>query len=147
MAKRRTLGLMPLRVSLLSALCVLGVSTASAASSQASYNYDEAKVGTYTLPDPLVLNSGRRVTDAATWQKQRRPELLEIFSREVYGRTPGGRPASMHWAVTSEDRNALGGKAVRKEVTIWFTEKKEGPKMHLLIYQPPGKAGAHQPWP
>jgi hypothetical protein len=53
----------------------------------------------------------------------------------------------MHWAVTSVDRAALGGRAVRKEVTVWFTERKDGPKMHLLIYQPPGAAGAHAPWP
>jgi hypothetical protein len=53
----------------------------------------------------------------------------------------------MHWAVTSVDRAALGGKAVRKEVTVWFTERKDGPKMHLLVYQPAGAAGAHGPWP
>ncbi|MES2693376.1 MAG: acetylxylan esterase [Verrucomicrobiota bacterium] len=139
---------MPLRLSLLS-FCLAGASLgfAAAVPGHADSNYDEAKVLPYTLPDPLVLNNGKRVTDAATWGKQRRPELLEIFAREVYGRTPAGRPAKMHWAVTSEDRAALGGKAVRKEITVWFTEKKDGPKMHILIYQPPGKAGAHVPWP
>lgn len=110
-------------------------------------NYDEAKVPAYSLPDPLVADDGSRVADAAMWQKKRRVELLEHFAREVYGRTPGGRPEKMHWAVTSEDRAALGGKAVRKEVTVWFTENKAGPKMHLLIYQPVGAAGAHAPWP
>jgi hypothetical protein len=53
----------------------------------------------------------------------------------------------MHWAITSIDRAALGGKAVRKELTVWFTENTNGPKMHLLIYQPAGLAGAHAPWP
>lgn len=99
-------------------------------------NYDESKVPSYTLPDPLVLNNGKPVRDAAMWRSQRRPELLELFAREVYGRTPAGRPAKMHWAVTSLDRAALGGKAVRKEVTIWFTESKSGPRMQLLLYQP-----------
>ncbi len=75
-------------------------------------NYDEAKVPKYVLPDPLVAQDGTRVTDVATWRAKRRPELLELFSREMYGRTPGGRPAGMHWAVTAEDRAALGGKAV-----------------------------------
>ena len=51
----------------------------------------------------------------------------------------------MHWEVTSVDRAALGGKAVRKELTIWFTVKKDGPKMHLLVYQPIG-AGAIGSW-
>jgi hypothetical protein len=111
------------------------------------YNYDESAVRPYTLPNPLVLNDGTPVRDVATWQARRRPELLELFAREVYGRTPAGRPDKMHWAVTSVDRAALGGKAVRKQVTVWFTEKKDGPKMHLLIYQPAGRVGAHAPWP
>ncbi len=110
-------------------------------------NSDEKAVRPYTLPDPLIRNNGTRVRDVAEWRTQRRPELLELFAREVYGRTPAGRPEKMHWAVTSVDRAALGGKAVRKEITIWFTEKKDGPKIHLLIYQPAGAAGAHAPWP
>ena len=137
---------MPLRFSLL-----LLVSTplvfAASAPGPAGFNYEESKVAPYTLPDPLVLADGTRVREAETWRTKRRPELLELFAREVYGRTPSGRPPQMHWAVTAEDRAALGGKAVRKEVTIWFTERKDGPKMHLLVYQPAGNAGAHRPWP
>jgi hypothetical protein len=110
-------------------------------------NTDETKVPPYTLPDPLVCADGSAVRDAATWRAKRRPELLEVFSREVYGRTPARRPEKMHWAVTSVERSALAGKAVRKEITLWFTDKKDGPQMHLLIYQPAGAAGAHAPWP
>jgi hypothetical protein len=120
---------------------------AASAADKIPANYDEGKVPAYTLPDALVLKNGKRVTDAATWKNQRRPELLDLFSREVYGRTPAGRTEKMHWAVTSVDRAALGGKAVRKEITVWFTEKKDGPKMHLLVYQPPGAPESHAPWP
>lgn len=98
---------------------------------------DETKVPPYTLPDPLLLNDGRRVTDTVTWRTQRRAELLELFSAHEYGRTPGGRPAAMHWEVAVA-RDALGGRATRKQVTIWFTERRDGPQMHLLIYQPNG---------
>lgn len=109
---------------------------------------DEEKVPPYTLPDPLVCTDGTTVRDAATWQRKRRPELLELFAREVYGRTPATPAASRVRAqVTSVDRGALAGKAVRKEVTIWFTDKKDGPQIHLLIYQPPGEPRAHAPWP
>src|SRR5205814_528924 len=125
---------------------LVGMSAAVAAE-RPGFNYDENAVRPYTLPDPLILNDGSPVRDANTWRTKRRPELLEIFSREVYGRTPAGRPEKMHWTVTSTDRAALGGKAVRKEITIWFTEKNDGPRMHLLVYQPPGAAGAHAPWP
>lgn len=99
---------------------------------------DESKVPPYSLPDPLVLADGALVLDAATWRARRRPELLELFAREVYGRTPAGRPAAMRAEVTSVDRTALGGKATRKEVTLWFTGKTDGPRLHLLIYLPNG---------
>ena len=97
---------------------------------------DETKVPPYTLPDPLICTDGTKVRSVEEWRAKRRPELLELFSREVYGRTPGGRPSEMHWKVTSLDRTALGGKATRKEVTVWFTQSDEGPKMQILIYQP-----------
>ncbi len=134
---------MPLR----SLWSVLFATSVAFAANTPGFNYDEAKVPAYTLPDPLVLENGTPVRDATMWRTQRRPELLELFAREVYGRTPGGRPAGMHWETTSVDRAALGGKAVRKEITVWFTAKKEGPKMHLLTYQPAGAAGTHAPWP
>jgi hypothetical protein len=128
------------------ALIFLSAAAASLAAERFVANYEEARVPSYALPDPLVCADGTAVRDRATWQKKRRPELLELFTREVYGRAPGGRPQKMHWAVTSIDRGALGGKAVRKEVTIWFTEKKDGPQMHLLLYQPV-QANRSQPAP
>ena len=122
----------------------LTVLTTLAAHAAAPPNYDESKVGSLPLPDPLRCEDGTRVRDAATWRAKRRPELLEIFSREVHGRTPAGRPKDMHWKVTSIDRQALGGKATRKEVTVWFTAGEAGPKMAILIYQPNGNGA---PWP
>jgi hypothetical protein len=106
-------------------------------------NYDEAKVPKYTLPDPLVLADGTPVKDAKTWTTKRRPEILQLFQTHVYGRSPG-RPKGMTFEVTSIDKKALGGKAVRKEVAVYFTGKKDGPKMDILIYLP---AGAKKPVP
>jgi hypothetical protein len=122
-------------------LSLLAASAALFAAAPASpINYDEAKVGTYTLPDPLRTDAGEPVRDSADWRARRRPELLELFAREVYGRTPSGRPTAMHWEITSIDRAALGGKAVRKEITLWFTAGKSGPHLDLLVYQPAGAA-------
>src|SRR5581483_11066357 len=98
-------------------------------------NYDEAKVPKYTLPDPLVLRNGQPVKNAKTWMEKRRPELLELFRSEMYGRRPG-KPAHMTFELEAIDKQALGGKAIRKEVTVYFAGKKDGPKMHLLIYLP-----------
>lgn len=126
------------------ALPLLAAPGADAQPKKFAPNYDEAKVPKYTLPDPLVMQDGTRVTDAETWTKKRRPEILRLFETEVYGRTPGGRPKGMTWEVTSVEKNALGGKAVRKEVSVYFTGKKDGPKMDLLLYLP---AGAGKPVP
>ena len=78
----------PLRVAL-ACLSALTLSTALIGTGAAStpkpppavvagipVNYDEAKVGTYTLPDALVLNNGKPVRDAKTWTKKRRPEIV-----------------------------------------------------------------------
>ena len=121
--------------------CLLLAPGLRAAAPAIPINYDEAKVPPYTLPDPLVAADGTPVRDAADWRARRRPELLELFAREVHGRTPGGRPAGMHWEVTGVERAALGGKAVRKEVTLWFTARRDGPRMHLLLYLPAGARG------
>lgn len=98
-------------------------------------NYDEAKVPAYTLPDPLVLADGRPVKNARTWRTKRRAEILELFQTHVYGRNPI-RSAKLSFDVTSVDRQALGGKATRQEVSIFLTGRKDGPKMDLLIYLP-----------
>lgn len=96
-------------------------------------NYDEAKVPAYALPDPLVLSNGKRVTTAAEWKNLRRPELLELFTTQVYGRAPKA-PGGQSFEVTSVDGNALGGMARRKLVTARFGAK--APPLYMLIYLP-----------
>ena len=106
-------------------------------------NYDEAKVGTYTLPDPLKLNNGKPVRNAKTWYSKRRPEIEQIFLTQQYGRDPG-RPADERFEVTDAGTPALDGKAIRKQVTIRFSKTQSWPAIHLLIYLP---AGAKKPVP
>ncbi len=106
-------------------------------------NYDEAKVPPYTLPDPLVLSDGRKVANADTWNRERRPEILRLFEAQVYGKSPG-RPERMTFEITSVDDKALGGKAIRKEVSVYFAGDRNGPRMDILIYLP---AGGKKPVP
>lgn len=101
----------------------------------AEANYDEAKVPQYTLPDPLTLATGEKVTDAETWRTKRRPEILELFRTQMYGRRPG-RPDGMSWEVFDCDPQALEGTATRKQVRVHFTGQKDGPGMDILIYLP-----------
>src|SRR5690242_226587 len=70
-------------------------------SSPNAANTDESKASPYTnLPDPLTLNNGKRVTDAKTWWEKRRPEIVEDFDREIYGRMPKSLP-KVTWEVVS----------------------------------------------
>ena len=106
-------------------------------------NYDEARVGVYTLPDPLTLNNGKKVLDAKTWRSLRRPEIVKLFETEQYGRAPG-RPAGESFEVTDKGTPALDGKALRKQITIHFSKDPAWPVIHLLEYLP---AGAKKPVP
>jgi hypothetical protein len=122
-------------------LCLLSVGAGLALPEDV--NYDEAKVPPYTLPDPLVMVSGQRVASARMWMEKRRPELLRLFQENVYGRSPG-RPSRVAYQLNSVDGQALAGKAVRKEVSVYFSDKKDGQAMHVLIYLP---KGARKPAP
>jgi hypothetical protein len=97
-------------------------------------NYDEAKVSPYELPDPLMLEDGTRVTDAEAWRSRRRPELLELFRRHMYGRAPG-TPASVSFDVYSSEP-ALDGLAVRKQVRIELGQSGRSLTIDLLLYVP-----------
>ena len=69
-------------------------------------NFDESKVSSKpNLPEPLVSNNGERVTFPKMWWTVRRPEIVEAFDREIYGRVPSPTP-SLTWEVfcsTSEE--------------------------------------------
>jgi hypothetical protein len=98
-------------------------------------NTDESRVPPYVLPDPLVAEDGTRIKASDEWNNKRRPELLQLFETEVYGRTPEQKPR-LRFRVESENRNALGGKAVRKEVTILVSTSRGQLPLHLLLYVP-----------
>jgi hypothetical protein len=71
-------------------------------------NADESKANPYPgLPDPLTLKNGRKVATAEMWWKQRRPEIVEDFDREVYGRVPKETP-KVKWEVTATEKQTVG---------------------------------------
>jgi hypothetical protein len=105
-------------------------------------NYDEAKVGVYRLPDPLVFNDGKPVKTPKDWSR-RRAEILALFETAMFGRSPKA-PKHTRFEVVDVNRDALGGKAIRTQVTIHLSDKKDGPQANLLIYIP---AGVRKPVP
>ncbi len=71
-------------------------------------NYNEALANPYPeLPDALTLKNGKKVTTAAMWWEQRRPEIVEDLEREMYGRMPTDVP-KVDWKVVLTDREFFG---------------------------------------
>ncbi len=86
------------------------------------------------LPDPLLALDGTKITSPEQWREKRRPELLEVFTREMYGRS-AGRPEKLVSEVFDRDDKALDGKATRIQIAI-YPGGKPGPRMDLLLYVP-----------
>jgi len=113
-------------------------------------NYNEANIPVYSLPDPLLNDNGKPVTDAKMWWEQRRPELLSLCENEMYGRAPGfafARPGFLRnprVELRAEKKEALNGKAIRREVRLHFTSDVGGPFIDVLLYLP---AAAKRPVP
>src|SRR5262249_50400098 len=62
-------------------------------------NYDQAKANPYPkLPEILETRDGKKVTTAEQWWNERRPEIVELLEREVYGRIPENVP-KVRWEV------------------------------------------------
>ena len=104
-------------------------------------NYDEAKVGNYVLPDALICADGSRVTNSEIWLQKRRPEILELYRENIFGRSPaaGTNVTFNVWEIST---NALGGTATRKQIEINFSGTPGGPLAHLLLYTPAGRIAA-----
>lgn len=100
-------------------------------------NYDESKVPAYTLPDALVCSDGSKVRNARQWISKRRPELLELFESQMFGKAPG-RPDDLSFEVLYTAEGALDGIATRREVKVYFSKDKKK-YMTVLLYAPAGK--------
>ena len=87
------------------------------------------------LPELLVGADGSVISDASDWEQIRRDEVLELFKDHVYGRVPDSDVSITHH-VKFMDRNALGGKAVMKEVELLVSSGLESMEITMLVYLP-----------
>ncbi|HXM43168.1 MAG TPA: hypothetical protein VN924_18170 [Bryobacteraceae bacterium] len=132
-------------------------------------NYDESKANPYpNLPDPLMLKNGKRVKTAKVWWSKRRPEIVEDFDREVYGRVPKVTP-KVTWEVTAAtkekngdvpvvvkklaghvDNSAYPAIAVNIDLTLTTPANASGPVPVIMEFSfvfPPGRTPPRPPQP
>ena len=117
-------------------LSLLTIQIATAQTPEPVYNYDEAKVGTFSLPDLMRMTNGKHVASRADWTR-RRAELLRLFAEDVYGKTPT-QPVRLRFQTTSVDPSARNGLAVRKQISIFFADYPQLPPIEVLLYVPKG---------
>jgi len=101
-------------------------------------NYDESKVTSYTLPDPLVMVNGTRVSDAKTWSSARRPEIIRFYEQEIFGAIPANTP-SIAWDAPQIER---GDTAVTRRIAGRIGAAPDGPRVNLKVVLPVNPKGA-----
>jgi hypothetical protein len=96
-------------------------------------NYDESTANPFPdLPDVLTLKNGRKVTSADMWWRQRQPEIVEDFEREVLGRVPAGVP-KVTWEVTKTAEASVGGHPVIGKQLLGHVENASDPEIKVDI--------------
>ena len=96
---------------------------------------DPPDAPTYILPDLLTAASGKKITTADDWRKIRRPEVLELFRKHMYGRVPA-TPYQKSFKVVHEDPNAMDGAATLKQVDITIAAGGKSLVIHLVLFVP-----------
>lgn len=95
-------------------------------------NFEEAKVPSYQLPDPLRLKNGREITSAKEWWDERRPEIVEDFDREIYGRVPANTPP-VRWEVVNSTREENVGVPVITKRLVGHVDNSAYPAITVNI--------------
>lgn len=121
-------------------LCEVATVTPMQAAEQPVISTQPAPEMPANVPDPLRCEDGTRVTTPEAWLKRRRPELLALFTREMYGQMPPP-PAGMKFELFDDDPHALDGLATRRQVAINLTGAPDGPRIDLLLYLPNARKG------
>jgi hypothetical protein len=108
-------------------------------------NYDESKANPYPdIPDPLTRNNGQKVTTAKMWWDERRPEIVEMFEKYVYGRVPGAVP-KVAWAISATDHEMIGFTPVIAKDLIGTVDNSSYPaitvKLHMTVVTPANARG------
>lgn len=129
-------------IAILSLLFLPTISQAQDLKMEWTRNFDESKVPTYTLPDPLLCEDGEKVTTVEEWENHRRPELLNLVTTYMYGKAPVLKHP-LQWHIDSInnnfrfDKNKKSPQYIRKIVSIYLTDKKaDGPLFHAEIITP-----------
>ncbi len=96
-------------------------------------NYDESKANPFpNYPDVLTLKNGQKVTTPEQWWNQRRPEIIEDFAKEVYGRVPDNVP-KVTWKVTGVTEGQNGDIPIKTKTVVGYVDNSSYPAITVDI--------------
>ena len=105
----------------------------SNAGSPNAANYVEELANPYPeLPDLMKTTAGEAVESAEAWRRVRRPEIVELLAREVYGRVPENVP-SIVWEVAQTREVEAGGKPAIQQELIGVVDNAACPEIEVRI--------------
>jgi hypothetical protein len=123
-------------VTALSVLTTLATSPSAAEpDGKKHFRPDDPNLPAWTLPDVLTTSDGRKITAAEEWKTVRRPEVLELFRKHVYGRVPD-TPAQVTFKVVKRDPNAMDGAATLKQVEVAVANGPKTLTLHVVLFIP-----------
>lgn len=97
-------------------------------------NYDITKANPFpNLPEVLTLKNGQKVTTADLWWKQRRPEIVEDFEREIVGRVPQHVPMVTWSVVTQATDRVVGAHPVSARQLVGSVDNSACPAIKVEI--------------
>ncbi len=108
-------------------------------------NNDESQANPFpNIPDPLIANDGEKITSPELWWNKRRPELVELFSKYVYGRVPAKIP-DVKWTITAVDHEMIGFTPVIAKDLIGEVDNSSYPaikvRIHMTLVTPANAKG------
>jgi hypothetical protein len=130
------------RFSCVTLMALIGVAAICSASADAAdggekryFRADPPDEPAFSLPDPLVSIHGKKITTTEEWKTLRRPEILELFRKNEYGRVPDN-PVQTSFKVVSEDANAMSGAATLKLVDVTIAKGTKSLTIHVSLFIP-----------
>lgn len=99
--------------------------------------YKEKDVPAYTLPDVLTTFAGKKVRSVEQWESVRRPEIMDFFAENLYGKVPTPPdPIKKTSQVLKQNESCLEGLCTRKDIIMTFKNSKGSVDMPMILFVP-----------
>ncbi|ALO17497.1 hypothetical protein L21SP5_03906 [Salinivirga cyanobacteriivorans] len=118
------------------ALVLLSISVSCSFNADKDQNCDEDAVEPYELPDVLTLKNGEKIDRVSVWENKRRPQILNLYKKEIYGFIPKGIDKPLISKVLEQSDSALDNTAIRKQISLIYKAKGKELEIIVLLYLP-----------